>query len=260
MHRLPHHQHVCVLGHSVMSNSFKTPWTVALQAPLSTEFSRQEYWSELLFPSPGDLPDPGIKPVSPVAPALADRIFTTEPRGKLHYEHPPPAGTFVTTDEPTLTHPSHPKCMLHITVLPWWCTFCAFGQMYNDMYPPLWSHLEYFHCPKTPLCSACPSLTPLQPLATTDLFTLTIGFPFPECHRLGIFQYTAFSDWLLFLCNLHWSFFCIFSWLHSLKALNHIPSSGCTRVYLFIYLLKDILMVTKFWQLRISCYTDFMVV
>ena len=41
-----------------------TPWTVACQAPLSMEFSRQEYWSGLPFPSSGDLPDPGIKPTS----------------------------------------------------------------------------------------------------------------------------------------------------------------------------------------------------
>ena len=47
-----------------------TPWTIACQAPLSLEFSRQEYWSELSFPSLGDLPDLGIKPASPVAPAL----------------------------------------------------------------------------------------------------------------------------------------------------------------------------------------------
>ena len=44
--------------------------------PLSMEFSRQEYWSGLPFPSPGDLPDPGIKPVSP---ALAGGVYTTEP-------------------------------------------------------------------------------------------------------------------------------------------------------------------------------------
>ena len=44
---------------------FLTPWTVARQAPLSMEFSGQEYWSELPFPSPGDPPDPGIKPRSP---------------------------------------------------------------------------------------------------------------------------------------------------------------------------------------------------
>ena len=48
---------------------FVTPWTVALQAPLSMEFSRQEYWSGLSFPSPGDLPNPGIKPRSPALQA-----------------------------------------------------------------------------------------------------------------------------------------------------------------------------------------------
>ena len=44
---------------------FATPWTVAYQASLSMGFSRQEYWSGLPFPSPGDLPDPGIEPMSP---------------------------------------------------------------------------------------------------------------------------------------------------------------------------------------------------
>ena len=46
-----------------------TSWTVACQAPLSMEFSRQEYWSGLPFPSPGDLPDPGIDPGSPALQA-----------------------------------------------------------------------------------------------------------------------------------------------------------------------------------------------
>ena len=49
---------------------FLTPWTVALQAPLSMRFSRQEYWSGLPCPLPGDLPDPGIQPTSPAAAAL----------------------------------------------------------------------------------------------------------------------------------------------------------------------------------------------
>ena len=56
-----------------------TPWTVAHQAPLSMEFSRQEYQSGLPFPSPGDLSDPGITLASPT---LAGRFFTTEPPGK----------------------------------------------------------------------------------------------------------------------------------------------------------------------------------
>ena len=54
---------------SVMSDSFATPWTAALQAPLSMEFSRQEHWSGLPFPSPGDLPTPGIEPGSPALQA-----------------------------------------------------------------------------------------------------------------------------------------------------------------------------------------------
>ena len=51
---------------------------VARQAPLSMGFPKQEYWTELPFPSPGDLPDPGIEPMSPVSPALwADSVLVT---------------------------------------------------------------------------------------------------------------------------------------------------------------------------------------
>ena len=71
--------HVCVLSYFQL---FATPWTVAHQAPLSMEFSRQGYWIELLFPNPKDLPNIGIKPVSPAALALADRLFTTVSPGK----------------------------------------------------------------------------------------------------------------------------------------------------------------------------------
>ena len=56
--------------------------TVACQAPFSMELSRQEHWCGLPFPPPGDLPDPGIEPKPPAAPALAGRFFTTEPSGK----------------------------------------------------------------------------------------------------------------------------------------------------------------------------------
>ena len=52
-----------------------TPWTVACQAPLAMGFSRQEYWSGLPFPSPGDLPHPGIEPRSLAAPELAGGYF-----------------------------------------------------------------------------------------------------------------------------------------------------------------------------------------
>ena len=58
---------------------FATPWTAAHQAPLSMEFSKQNYWSGLPFPIPGDLPDPGSKLTSPVSPGLVGGLFTTEP-------------------------------------------------------------------------------------------------------------------------------------------------------------------------------------
>ena len=61
---------------------FVTPWTVAYQAPPSMGSSRQECWSGLPFPSPGDLPDPGIKPGSP---ALQADALPSEPPGKLPY-------------------------------------------------------------------------------------------------------------------------------------------------------------------------------
>ena len=63
-------------------------WTVAHQASLSMVFPRQEYWNGLLFPTLGDLPDPGIKPVSP---ALAGRFFTAKPPGKPFalFSYPP---------------------------------------------------------------------------------------------------------------------------------------------------------------------------
>ena len=65
-----------------MSDLFATPWTVAHQAPLSMEFSRQKYWCGLPFPPPGDLSYLGIKPAFPVSPAFARKFFTTELPGK----------------------------------------------------------------------------------------------------------------------------------------------------------------------------------
>ena len=62
---------------------FVTLWIVACQAPLSMEFSRPEYWIGLPFPTPGDLPNPGIEPQSLVSLALVCRFFTTASPGKL---------------------------------------------------------------------------------------------------------------------------------------------------------------------------------
>ena len=68
---------VGVLGCFSLIWLFTTLWTLAHQAPLSKGFSRQEYWSGLPCPPPGDLPNPGTEPRSLMTPALADRFFTT---------------------------------------------------------------------------------------------------------------------------------------------------------------------------------------
>ena len=70
---------VCVLSRFSHVRLFVTPWTVARQAPLSMGFSRQEYWSGLPLPSPGDLSNPGIEPRSPAWQADA---LSSEPQGK----------------------------------------------------------------------------------------------------------------------------------------------------------------------------------
>ena len=77
----PHYlNYICLI--IIYINTYTTPWTVAQQAPPSMGFSRQEYWSALPFPSPGDLPDPGTEPRSPALQAYA---LTSEPPGKPKY-------------------------------------------------------------------------------------------------------------------------------------------------------------------------------
>ena len=76
------------VSHSVVSDSLQSQWTVAHQAPLSMGYSTQEYWSEMSFPSPGDLPDPGIKPES--LELQADSLLS-EPLGSSQKTCPSPS-------------------------------------------------------------------------------------------------------------------------------------------------------------------------
>ena len=74
----------CLLSRFSHVLLFATPGTIARQALLSRGFSRQEYWSGLPCPSPGDLPDPGIKPASLMSPTLAGRFLTTTATWEAH--------------------------------------------------------------------------------------------------------------------------------------------------------------------------------
>ena len=79
--RCSHHDSKCLENNRSLRcvRLLATPWTIACQSPLSMEFSRQEYWSGQLFPFPGDLPNPEIKPRSP---ALQADLLPFEPPGK----------------------------------------------------------------------------------------------------------------------------------------------------------------------------------
>ena len=73
---------VCTRSHSSVQ-LFRTPWAVAHQAPLSVEFSRQEYWSRFPFPSSRDLSHPGIQPASLMTPRLAGKFLTNWTTGEI---------------------------------------------------------------------------------------------------------------------------------------------------------------------------------
>ena len=102
-----------------------TPWTLACQAPLSMGFSRQEYWGGLPCPPPGDLPDPGIKPASPVALALEADSLPLAPPGKPHHlarptpnSPPPPSSSESFGPSPTSANPHDGNLKLKVPSFP----------------------------------------------------------------------------------------------------------------------------------------------
>ena len=76
--------HACSVASAVSNSLRRYGLYVAHQAPLSMGFSRQEYWSGLPYPPPGDLPNPGTEPMSPASPAVQADSLPTEPLGKPH--------------------------------------------------------------------------------------------------------------------------------------------------------------------------------
>ena len=79
-----------MISHLSLVQFFAILWTVAHQVPLSIGFSRQEYWSGLPCPPPGDLPKPEIEPMSPMSPALPGGFFTTSTTWEAPIKHIPP--------------------------------------------------------------------------------------------------------------------------------------------------------------------------
>ena len=117
---------VCVLSCFSHVQLFATPWTVANQASLSMEFSREEYWSGFPFPSPEHLPDPGMEPTSLVSPAVAGGFSTTSPTWKAWYVHSVKVEVLVAQSCSTLCNPmdsSPPGSSVHwilqVRILEW---------------------------------------------------------------------------------------------------------------------------------------------
>ena len=94
---------------------FTTPWTAAFQAPLSMGFSRQQYWSGLPLPAPGDLPNPGIEPRSP---ALQTDALPSEPSRKPSYSRLFSSNSAPRTERQTaqIDHSTFPKCKANVPV------------------------------------------------------------------------------------------------------------------------------------------------
>ena len=154
--------------------------------------------------------------------------------------------TFVTTDEPTLTHHNYPKSIVYVTVCSRCCTCYEFGQIYNDAYPSLWYHIEYFHCSKNPLCSAYSSLpTAPHSLTTTHLFTVSTVLPFVI--QLGSYSKYPFQIgfFRLVLCieSSFVSFVVESSFLFSAK--KHSTVWMCHSLSMP---LQDTVFASKFWQ------------
>ena len=102
-----------------------------------------------------------------------------------YYQHSPRTGTFVATGESTLTHHNYPN----YTVAFLFHAFYEFGQVYNDMCP---NFSIIFTAQKNLLCSGYSSPIP-QLLMTTDIFTISIVLPFPECHELESYSIESFQ-------------------------------------------------------------------
>ena len=177
-----------------MSDSFVTLWIVARQAPLSLPFPRQEYWSRLPFPPPGDLPDSGIEPVSLLSPALAARLFITKPPWKSWFivnlyflpsfllPSPPSllfGSSYLILQKPGITvswHPSmtHPvdygkfTTVLGILEIRVWVLILGLSAALNS-----WSWVTGFLVLTPSLLTILPSVVPLTHGSASSLVTST---------------------------------------------------------------------------------------
>jgi hypothetical protein len=117
-----------------------------------------------------------------------------------------------------------PKSIVYINVPSWCCTQYGFKRLYKVMYPPILYHTEHFHFYRSSVLCLFIFFLP-QPLGTTDVFTVSIFLPCPQCWMAAIIQSVAFPNWFLslsnvdlcgfFLSNMHLMLLHVFLWLDS---------------------------------------------
>ena len=165
--------HACVISSIQL---FVTPWTVAYQAPLSIGFSRQEYWRRLPFPSPGDLPDPGIKAVSLMSPSLADGFFNT----RATWEALSTTGANIYEIQ---RFQKNPDFQLFLTTWrTWWLGTLALHSQSADT---IWV------CFRQALLPYSPPAPPARPLKAVELATPTLETDFWLWRLLGLTSYST---------------------------------------------------------------------
>ena len=160
---------------SVVSDSV-TPWTAARQAPLSMGLSRQEHWSGLVFPSPGDLPHPGIKPTSPVWQADSLPLSHLGSPFIIYYLH-----TYIHTHRVTIYH----LCIIFhlLTCCP---PLCIVSLCLSPVSPPVTclSSVCHLSACRPPLCIISLCLSPVSPPVTclSSVCVSSLICMSPGCH------------------------------------------------------------------------------
>ena len=197
---------------------------VAHQASLSMEFSRQEYWSGLSFPSPGALSYPGIKPMSLAFPALAGGFFTTVP----------PGNTWVIANLCFSNLKAYRTQTWKHTETTWWFLINA-----QSCISLTTINVTQNRC--TALKTS-PVIHLFKALAITDLFTVFTVLPFPERHGITVIQYVALQTGFFHLA-MFLRFTCIFVWLDITymlswwgETVSFRAASGSFSKHLIIYL------------------------
>ena len=170
---------MCVLRGFSCVQLFVTLWTVACQTPLSVGFSRQEYWSGLLCPPPGDLPDPGIEYASPCISRIPGRFSTSEPRRKPEHQFRHCKRTCWSWQSEFRIKNKHLPALQGASFCSWPVTVCIILQPMHRLALPVFVHFINEITSYSFLCVAS----------------------FPQCYYICAFYYSCLGPFFLWISS-----------------------------------------------------------